>query len=608
MDKDRKKYLKELLEGKKFGPLTNIPSVDMPWLINYTDEQIEVNYDSKSIYEWVYNDVKNNSNTVAINYKNKEIFYDEFHENVDKFAKIFKYNNLSKGDVISIIMPNLPETVYAFYAANKIGATVNMIHPLLSDNEFIESINQTKSNFIVTNDIMMNKIEGIKKDIDNFKILVVPVLATDNIFVSNIGSFVLEKKNNIKYDDNILNYKKQIKNSSSIDIEKVQWNDSDTAVLFKTGGTTGINKYVELTNNNYNQEAMQVQLSHSLLEYRDKMLIILPMFHGYGAANCIHSSLAIGISIILDPKPSMKEIDKLILKHKPQHILGVPAVIDAIVTNKKFNEMLDKDELDLSFVKNFIAGGDRVSEEKEKEYIEFFKNANYKNEFLKGYGMTESVAGVVKSINGVNDICSIGIPLINTNIKIWDNVNNEELDYNKKGEICISGPTVMKSYLNNEDETNKMLRLHSDNEIWLHSGDEGYMSEDGQIFYQTRNKKMIITNGYNIYPNEIEDALEKLDFVKEVVVVGISDDVKGQVPIAYIVKNDNNKIDENILISEIVYCCNKNVAKYSKLEDIIFIDELPRTKMKKVDFIYLINNYENYAKGKEEKNKVKKMR
>lgn len=606
MNKERKQHLKQLLEGKKFGPLTNIPSVDMPWLINYTNSAIACEYNEKSLYEWVYNDSDNNSNTVAIYYKNKVIYYDEFHNNIDKFAKIFKYNNLSSNDVISIIMPNLPETVYAFYAANKVGCTINMIHPLLSENELIDSINKTNTKFIVTNDILFNKVKKISNNINDSKILAVPVLSTDNIVISSIGSKFLENKHKIKYDNNILSYNKQIKKSTSIDIEVAKWNEADTAVLFKTGGTTGINKYVELTNSNYNQEDMQVQLSNSLLEYKDKVLVILPMFHGYGAANCVHSSLAKGMSIILDPKPNMSKIDKMILKHKPQHILGVPAVIDAIVTNEKFNDMLKDDELDLSFVKNIIAGGDRVSIEKEKLYKEFFKKANCKNEFLKGYGMTESVAASIKSINGVNDIGSIGIPLVNTNIKIWDNQNHKELNYNQKGEICISGPSVMKGYLNNEEESKKTLRIHEDNQVWLHSGDEGYMKEDGQIFYQTRNKKMIITNGYNIYPNEIEDVVEKLDGIKEVVVVGIDNDIKGQVPVAYIVKEEQCLKSDESLISEIVLCCNKNVAKYSRLENIIFIDELPRTKMKKVDFIYLINNYENYIGENKEKVKVKR--
>jgi long-chain acyl-CoA synthetase len=201
----------------------------------------------------------------------------------------------------------------------------------------------------------------------------------------------------------------------------------------------------------------------------------------------------------------------------------------------------------------------------------------------KGYGMTESVAATAYTFDGTNEPGSIGIPMIGNKFCICNPDTGEVLPYGVEGEICVNGPTVMIGYLHNEEETKKVLKKHDDGKVWLHTGDIGYISPDGIIYFTQRLKRMIVSSGFNIYPSVIEEVIERHPKVKKCCVIGVPHQYKMHVAKAFIVLNDEEKSPAR-LRKELKELCKENLAVYSIPKEFEFRDSLPQTLYKKIDF------------------------
>ena len=243
---------------------------------------------------------------------------------------------------------------------------------------------------------------------------------------------------------------------------------------------------------------------------------------------------------------------------------------------------LKNEHLNLSSLKYVISGGDSLSSTLERKINVYLENHHAKVKISQGYGMTESLAAVALAIGKCNKPGSIGIPFPSNYIKIVKPGTQEEVTYQEDGEICISGPTVMAGYLDNEKETNEMLQIHKDGMIWLHTGDMGTMDEDGVVFYKQRIKRMIISSGYNIYPAYVEQIIEEHPAVMKCTVIGIPHPYKIEVPKAYIVlKNGYNPITIRKSIKD---HCKKNLASYAIPYEFEYRKSLPKTLIGKIDF------------------------
>ena len=213
----------------------------------------------------------------------------------------------------------------------------------------------------------------------------------------------------------------------------------------------------------------------------------------------------------------------------------------------------------------------------------------------KGYGMTESVAATAYTFNETNEPGSIGIPMVGNSFKICNPETQEDLPFGEEGEICVNGPTVMVGYLNNKEETKKILKRHKDGKIWLHTGDLGYISPDGIIYFTGRLKRMIVSSGFNVYPSVIEEIIEQHPDVAKCCVIGIPHKYKQHVAKAFIVLERDRKPNPQIK-KEIIELCKKNLAVYSLPKEYEFRDSLPKTLYNKIDYKEL---------EKEEKEKAK---
>ena len=474
-------------------------------------------------------------------------------------------------------MPNTPEGIISFYALNKIGAIANMIHPLSSEQEIKNYLISTNSVMLVMIDLCYEKVAQIIKETDVYKTIIVSagnsmsmLLKLGYIFTKSYKIKKPHFKGEYMYWNDFLRKGSTYNGRCSFETGK------DTpAVILHSGGTTGTPKGILLSNGNFNTLAEQAKIVLHRLEKGDVILTIMPIFHGFGIGVSVHTPLHIGCTINLIPQFDARHFDKLIAKTNPQVVVGVPTLYEALLnTNNK--------KLDLKKLKYAICGGDTLTVSLARRVNVFLEEHNSKVKIMQGYGMTESTAATALACDDYNVEGSIGIPFPGDYFKIVKPNTQEEAPYMETGEICVCGPTVMMGYLDNEKETNEVLQIHDDGNVWLHTGDMGYMNKDGIIFYQSRLKRMIISSGYNIYPQQIETVIEEHEAVLKCTVIGIPHPYKVQVAKAIIVLR-NGYSDSWITKKSIKEHCEKNLSKFSLPYEYEYRKSLPRTLIGKVD-------------------------
>ena len=566
--------------------------VKTPWYSSYEEVRPHLEYPDYSIYKLLEEASKKREELTAYNYFGKTASFKEFLEQIESAARAFKAMGVKPKDIISICMPNTPEALISFYAVNKIGAVANMIHPLSAENEIKYYVNLTDSKIIVTVDLALNKIIHILPETILEKIIQVSVADSMPAPIS-VGYFVKKGRKlhfekcdiNIKWSD-FIKKGKQYTGETLFTPDK-----HDTAAILYSGGTSGFPKGIELTNLNFNALAIQsIEICRTLHE-GDKILSIMPVFHGFGLGICIHTALYLGATAVILPQFNAAEFDKLLTKYKPNIIAGVPSLFEVMLKNKRM------DGVDLSFLHLVISGGDSLSESLKLKVDKFLEEHGSDAKVREGYGLTECVTGSCLIPVNRYKAGSIGIPYPDTYYKVINPETLEEMPYGEDGEIVLSGPTVMKGYLNEPEETAKTLRTHKDGRVWLHTGDLGYMDEDGFLFFKQRIKRMIISSGYNIYPQYLENIIDSVPEVLLSCVIGIDHPLKVQVAKAFIVLREGYEPTDEIK-QKIKDCCEKNLAKYSWPFEYEFRKELPKTLVGKVAFTQLME--EEKAKKRQE--------
>ncbi len=350
----------------------------------------------------------------------------------------------------------------------------------------------------------------------------------------------------------------------------------ETAVILFSGGTTGTSKGIELTNLNMNALAAQVATNAGFTMEGLRMFSVMPLFHGFGLGVGIHTSLMASGTCIIIPQFTIKTYAQDVKKYKPNVIVGVPTLFEALLRSEGF-------DFDLSFLRGMFCGGDSLSVELKKKVDTFLKEHNATIQVREGYGTTECVTASCLTPFDTYREGSIGIPLSDTYYAIVNPNNDTELPYGEEGEICICGPTVMKGYLNNAEETASTLRRHADGNLWLHTGDLGVMDEDGFVYYKQRMKRLIIVSGINVYPSQVENCIDAHPDVLLSCAIGIPDPYKMHVVKAFVVLRQGVEPSDKIK-QEIIENCKKNISKYGVPKEIEFRDALPKTLVGKVAY------------------------
>lgn len=550
-----------------------------PWEKFYDKDELKIEVPDLSLYEYIVKANEDHQDLVAINYFNKKMSYRAFFEEIDICARAFRSQGIRPGDVVTICMPNTPEAVISFYAVNKIGAIANMVHPLSAEEEIKHSLISTKSVMIVTINLTWEKISSIIDDTDVYKTIIVsasdsmPKMLKVGYNLTQGRKIVSPKKSEAHmYWHDFMNKGKFYNENVLVKTTKDQ-----PAVILHSGGTTGIPKNIVLTNGNINVVVEQGHVIFPNFNNEDSMLAVLPLFHCFGLVVAVHCPLGLGGNVILVPQFDAKRFDKLITKYKPTFIPGVPTLYEALLSNKHMKKV------DMSFVKNIISAGDSLSPIKNENVNNFLKEHGCNARVMQGYGMTETSGPISFGAKGSDVLGSIGIPLPGNIVKIINIDTKKECPHGEVGEIVATGPNVMKGYLNNEKETNEILEKDNKGRVWVHTGDLGYMNDDGVLFFAQRLKRMLIVSGYNVYPSHIEDVILKHKDVLNCGVIGVPHPYKVQVPKAFIVLKEGVKPSLKVK-NDIKEYCQKNLAVYMMPKEFVFKESLPKTMIGKVNY------------------------
>lgn len=561
----------------------------------YTEDKKRIIFTDKTIYDFLVNSTKDSLDLYALNYFGTRITYGEMFKKINLAARSLKQLGIKEKEIVSICMPNTVEAVVMFYAINKIGAVVDMIHPLSSPKEIANYLFKTESKILFLYDEICEKVVPYLEDTNVQKVILLSISES----MPKLTRFGYELTKGLKSksskccDKDCLSWSDFL-NSGYLYHKKIQSKmaGKSLALILHSGGTTGTPKGVMISNYNFNALAIQGSVNVSKVQPRDKIITVLPIFHGFGLGVCVHCPLILKVEVILTPDFDPKRFSHIIKKYRPQVLAGVPTLWEAFMSNKVFSK------IDLSLLKYVISGGDKLPINMEREMNAFLKKHKASIVITKGYGMTESVAATAYTFEGKNVLGSIGSPMVGNKFSICQPGTCKEVAIHEEGEICVHGPSIMMGYYKLPKETKEMLKKHSDGKIWLHTGDAGRIDENGIIYFTRRLKRMIVSSGFNIYPNAIEEVIEKHPKVQKCCVIGVPHPYKMNVAKAFVVLKEG--IEPNIKIkAELRLLCKKELATYSQPKEYEFVSTLPKTLYNKTDYKKLeLEERQKYEKKK----------
>lgn len=553
---------------------------EKPWLKYYGNVPESLNYFNGSMYDYLKDTASKNEKRSAYSFYGNEVTFKSFMKKIDKVASALKEFNIVENECVTICMPNTPESFALIYAINKIGAICNIIHPLSSTSDIERALKETNSSIIFCSDVAMPKARHIK--VKHF--IMVPTSESLGKILKTL--YNIKSSLNMKLEEGMLTWNEFLNYGVSEETYVKRDPNSPAAIIY-SGGTTGKPKGIIISNANFNAMALQTANLCEYIRPGYSVLSALPIFHVFGLALCTHTCLVAGMKCIIVPQLNTKKINKELRKYKPSVYPAVPSLLKMSMNDSDPGSNAFKD------IKVVVVGGDYLSPQVKNEYEEYLKTHGSSAVVKVGYGLSEACGFCCctaqvdeKHVN--NHKGTLGIPNPDMIVKIFEPDSDVEKSVGDVGEICITGPTLMMGYINEDEETKKTLVIHNDGRTWLHTGDLGYMDKDGFIFYTSRLKRMIITNGYNVYPIELEDIINKCKYVDTCTVVGIPHKIKSQTPKAVIVLKSNVQ-DTPEVREEIRRYCYKNIAKYAVPTEYEFRTSLPKTAVGKVAYRDLEN-------------------
>lgn len=537
---------------------------------NQSEKSAEVNGFDISISKAVISVSEKSPKKPALFFMNKTYSYSVLADKIRAVAASFSYIGVKRGDRVLVCLPNIPQAVYVLYGLNRIGAVGVFVSPLSGEREFTTYIKKCRCRFAVALDTVCERIR--KQADDNFIIVATSVVDE----AGAIAECIYKAKNKTKLNiPGVMSWRDFLKCKS--EENQLQTDANDTAVIIFSGGTTGTPKAVEITNINLNALAVGTETMCGRSVQGVRMLSVLPVFHGFGMGITIHTTLFFGSEVLLVPRFEKESTADLILRKKPHYIACVPSMLKPLMSTGAFKKA------DLSFLHGVFSGGDSLDEELKAEFDAFLQARSAKISIRQGYGATECVAAVALMPDSVSRPESCGLPYPDTRIKIVTPNSEDELPCGESGEICVSGGSVMKGYFDDEPETFKVLRKHSDGRIWLHTGDSGYMDKDGYLYFKERIKRVIVSNGFNIYPSFIEKIVLKNRYVCECSVVGVADPVKQQTAVVFVKLKDSIFVKEEAVKS--IWNDLEKELSLQTLPRYLFVSEgIPKTPLGKTDY------------------------
>ncbi|NJB69376.1 long-chain acyl-CoA synthetase [Desulfobaculum xiamenense] len=540
-----------------------------PWLKSYDKEVSHtIDYEAIPVFGYLDRAAKRFPKRKAIVFQNWSITYKKLHHLTEVMAANLRALGVQPGERISIMLPNLPQTIISYWAALKAGATVVMTNPLYMEKELIHQLNDADCQTMIVLDHLWPKVEEVRDKLPVKKFLVVRIPDCLSFPLNLLYGFNARKKGlftGVPFDGKtVIPWKPLMKGEERISRPPADPRE-DIALLQYTGGTTGVSKGVMITHQNMTANVQQCRtILHALGESHETFVAVMPFFHIYGLTTCLNLPTSIGATMVPVPRFDPQELLTTLHKRKISIFPGAPAIYSALLLQKNVKPS------DFDSVRYCVSGSAAIP----VEVLEQFKKMT-SAEIIEGYGLTEaSPVTHLNPLSGVKKYGSIGLPFPSTDARIVDmEVGELNLAPGKRGELVIRGPQVMKGYWNRPDETANAVRNG-----WLYTGDIAMMDEDGYFFIVDRKKDLIITSGYNVYPREIDEVLYEHPKIKDAVAVGIPHPSRGEIIKVYVVLKDG----ESMTKSEVISWCRQKLAKYKLPRKVEFRPELPKTMVGKV--------------------------
>jgi len=547
-----------------------------PWLKFYGDVPEHIDYPRVTMYEALMQTVSRSPDALAYDFFGYTATYRQFGVEVDRCADALAALGLKQGDRITISMPTCPQGIICFYAANKLGAVASMIHPLSPAKEIEFYLNTAKSRFALTINAFYGKFKAVQ-DKTELQTLILCRIPDYLPLIKKIG-FNLTKGRKIPPvpEDNLVVWWSDLMKRSYPPAPKADMGTDEMAVILFSGGTTGVPKGIMLSNFNFISEGMQVS-AWGKIGGGDAMLAILPIFHGFGLGVCINAIFMGGGNSILVPQFTPEIVADLIKKKRPNFVVGVPTLFDALCSNPVFQKA------DLSCLRATFSGADTLPRPVKERFEAVVKERGGNVQLLEGYGLTEAVTAIMATPLNQYREGSVGLPFPDMLAKIVKTGTTEEAPVGEEGEICLNGPAVMLGYLDQPEETANTLKTHANGKVWLHTGDIGTMDADGFFYFRLRQKRMIKSSGMNVYPAQVEDVLYRHPSVLKACVIGVPDEKQVQRVKGFVVLKEPGKAGPEMEKALIAHC-QEHLIRWSCPRDIEFRSDLPCMLVGKVAF------------------------
>lgn len=541
-----------------------------PWEKSYPQHaDWHMPLDIKPLHTLMDQAVEKYADCTAIDFLGKTYSYAEIGHMVNEVAYSLQQMGIGKGKQVGLFLPNSPYYPVFYFGILKAGGTVVNYNPLYAARELENQIEDSDTDIMVTMDfkMMIEKMQHVMKS-TRLKKVIVCSMAAALPFPKNLLFPLLKGKDlaKIPQDESFVRFETlrgHGKQPETIEIDS----EKDIAVLQYTGGTTGVPKGAMLTHKNLyvNTQQTAAWIIDSVEPGNSSQLAVLPFFHVFAMTVIMNVSTWYGMKIIMMPKFDVEEVMGVINKKKPTYFPAVPAIYNAIGNHPKV------DDYDFSSIKFCLSGGAPLPED-----VRNLFESKVKNKCIsEGYGLTECSPVATCNPVGNNRAGAVGLPLPGTLIEIIDRDDGmTALPVGEKGEVCISGPQVMPGYYKAADASVETVRNGR-----LHTGDVGYLDEDGYLFLVDRIKDLILVRGYNVYPRHVEEAIYLHEAVEECIVAGVADDKRGETVWAW-VKPKSGKV---VTAEEILAFLEDKLSPIEIPRKIIVRDEpLPKTAVGKL--------------------------
>lgn len=543
---------------------------NFPWFKFYPKGvETEINVKAySSVVNLFEESVRKYGDSIAYECMGKTITFNDVDRLSQHFASYLQNElNMKKGDRVAIQMPNCLQYPVVMFGILRAGMVVVNANPLYTPREMKHQFEDAGADAIV---ILANFASNLEKIRHEIKAKYVIVTELGDMLGGLKGTIVNLVVKHVKkmvpayHLPRAISWKKVMMRGAAKPYIREEMTLEDPAFLQYTGGTTGVSKGAELTHGNIvaNMQQISEWMKPKLKEKEEIMITALPLYHIFAlTVNCL-AMMKIGAHNVLITNPrDMSGFIKELGKHKFTVITGVNTLFNGLMNNEAFSK------LDFSSLKVAVGGGMAVQQATAEKWQKMTGVP-----LAEGYGLTEtSPVATCNPIDGTERIGTIGIPLPNTDVKIIDD-DGKNVQVGEKGEICIKGPQVMKGYWNRPEETAKVM----DGE-WFKTGDIAVIDLDGFVKIVDRKKEMILVSGFNVYPNEVENAIAMHPKVVETGVIGMPDEKSTEKVVAYVVAKDNSLTSE-----ELIAHCREQLTSYKIPREVYFADELPKTNVGKI--------------------------